>query len=470
MAKNFFGITDTGKQRTNNEDAFIAAKLSGQFITACVIDGLGGYEGGEVAAALAKDAIIKTLSSPSANIRQQLTQALVVANNSIQEEKKRNSAVNHMACVVTLALVDNNSNKFYYAHVGDTRLYLLRDSSLVKITSDQSFVGFLEDNGRISEEEAMTHPKRNEINKALGFDAVMDTADYFETGESPFLPGDTIMLCSDGLSDMISSNLMKAILNSNSTIEQKARELIDAANEAGGNDNITVVLVYNDKKQSRPTLGRSVVQKKTQELIDEPLLTGEENVEFSTSATKSNNTLVAILSAALVLAIAAIGWLLFKGKNNTTEQILIPTPLVIQKRNNAEKALADSLQSSTIHEISVEQKATDPAIIISDTIFINRDSLLLHGNGLTFRADSAYNGPVFVLGDECRYILFDSIRFENFSTAIITKQNNLHLKEVRFINCVLPIVHPVKMQDSAAINGSMINYQFKQDSTHYNQR
>jgi hypothetical protein len=263
---------------------------------------------------------------------------------------------------------------------------------------------------------------------------------------------------------------MKDILNSNLAIEQKAKALIDAANEAGGNDNITVVLVYNDKKQSRPSFPKQSAQKKTPELIDEPSVAGEENDELSPAVTKSNNTLVAILSAALVLAIAAIGWLLYKGKNNTSQQPLSPTPLVIQKRNNAEKALADSLQSSTIHEISIEQKAADPDIIISDTIFINRDSLLLHGNGLTFRADSAYNGPVFVLGDECRYILFDSIRFENFSTAIITNQNNLHLKEVRFINCRMPVLHPVKMKDSAAINGSMINYQFKQDSTINNHR
>src|SRR5690349_10160425 len=263
MAKNYFGITDTGKQRTNNEDTFIAAELSSPLITACVIDGLGGYEGGEVAAAIAKDAIIKTVSKNTGDVISLMKQAIVYAGSNIQEAKrnKDNENYNHMACVVTLSLVDIENNKFYYAHVGDTRLYLLRDRSLVKITKDQSFVGFLEDNGRLTEEEAMQHPKRNEINKALGFDMSVDATDYIETGESPFLPGDMLLLCSDGLTDMINSQTMAAILNSNRSLQQKAEALVQAANEAGGNDNITVVLVHNDKKQLKQEAIKPATQK-----------------------------------------------------------------------------------------------------------------------------------------------------------------------------------------------------------------
>jgi serine/threonine protein phosphatase PrpC len=251
MAKNFVGLTDTGRQRTNNEDTFIAEVLPKPFITACVIDGLGGYEGGEVAAALAREAIVNTLSRGADDIISLLKQSIIYASQSIQEAKKNpsNENYNHMACVVTLSLVDIAGNKFYYAHVGDTRLYLLRDKSLIKITKDQSFVGFLEDNGRLTEEEAMQHPKRNEINKALGFDMAVDATDYIETGESPFLPGDMLLLCSDGLTDMINSQTMTNILNSDQSLQQKATALVQSANDAGGNDNITVVLVQNDKKQ-----------------------------------------------------------------------------------------------------------------------------------------------------------------------------------------------------------------------------
>ena len=121
-----------------------------------------------------------------------------------------------MACVLTLVLADVEENKFYYAHVGDTRLYLLRDNSLVKVSNDHSFVGFLEDNGRLTEEAAMRHPKRNEINKALGFDEEqLLQPDYIETAESPFLPSDILLLCSDGLSDMINQKTITSILTSN---------------------------------------------------------------------------------------------------------------------------------------------------------------------------------------------------------------------------------------------------------------
>ena len=127
MAENFFGITDTGKMRDNNEDTFIAQSISSnRFIAACVIDGVGGYEGGEVAARLSHDAILNKLQEPSDNIIQTLKDAFVVANEKINKEKLSSGENGQMACVSTLALADVSENKFYYAHVGDTRLYLLR--------------------------------------------------------------------------------------------------------------------------------------------------------------------------------------------------------------------------------------------------------------------------------------------------------------------------------------------------------
>jgi len=223
MAKNFFGLTDTGKTRDNNEDAFIAELvMNKRFIAAVVIDGVGGYEGGEVAASLAKEAILDSLKPPYSSVQHLLAQALKNANEKIYQEKSRHNKNHSMACVVTVALVDVANNEFYYAHVGDTRLYLFRDHSLVKITKDHSFVGFLEDSGRLSEEDAMKHPKRNEINKALGFDAEINSQkDYIETGSSPFLPGDVLLLCSDGLSDMVDSRTISSILASGSSLKKK---------------------------------------------------------------------------------------------------------------------------------------------------------------------------------------------------------------------------------------------------------
>ena len=131
-----------------------------------------------------------------------LTDAFAEANEKIWQERHAVKEHDKMACVVTLAVADLSSNQFYFAHLGDTRLYLFRDGSLVKITHDQSFVGFLEDSGRLSESEAMKHVKRNEIDKALGFKTKIHSGDDIETGQSPFLPGDLLLLCNDGLTKM----------------------------------------------------------------------------------------------------------------------------------------------------------------------------------------------------------------------------------------------------------------------------
>lgn len=267
MAKNYFGITDTGRQRDNNEDAFLAEPvLNNQYIAAGVIDGVGGYEGGEVAAAIAQQSILAYLKIPSGEVLTMMREAMTSANEKIFNEKTQTGKNDRMACVATLALVDPVNNKFYYAHVGDTRLYLFRDRTLVKVTQDHSFVGYLEDTGRITEEAAMQHPKRNEINKALGFEAPLaNPGEYIETGESPFLPGDVLLLCSDGLTDMIGSAVISSVLNNGDTLEGKCRSLVDAANKAGGKDNITVVLVQHTKKPVKQAATKPVVPVKKNE-------------------------------------------------------------------------------------------------------------------------------------------------------------------------------------------------------------
>ncbi|MDQ6903000.1 MAG: protein phosphatase 2C domain-containing protein, partial [Bacteroidota bacterium] len=216
MADYFYGITDKGKRREKNEDTFFARETNDKrFLIAGVIDGVGGYEGGDVAAGIARTVIMKNLETISGDVVETLRLAIVAANAKINDEKKEAGINERMACVLTCAVADIQNNKCWYAHVGDTRIYLLRDHSLVKISKDHSVVGFLEESGRISEEEAMRHPRRNEINKALGFEEDISTPeDFIETGESPFLPGDLLLLCSDGLTDMISSAAIMQILTS----------------------------------------------------------------------------------------------------------------------------------------------------------------------------------------------------------------------------------------------------------------
>ena len=135
MAENYFGITDTGRQRDNNEDTFIAEPVfNNELIAAGVIDGVGGYEGGEVAAAIAQENILQSFSGAAGEMITSMKTAFEVANRKIYQEKINGDKNKDMACVLTLALVDIPNNKLYYAHVGDTRLYLLRDCLLY--TSD----------------------------------------------------------------------------------------------------------------------------------------------------------------------------------------------------------------------------------------------------------------------------------------------------------------------------------------------
>ena len=337
MTDQFFGITDPGKQRQNNEDTFIAEEnTGGRFIIAAVIDGVGGYEGGEIAAELARETFLKQLQNPKEDLITVLSNCFASANDRILQEKQVNSDYSNMACVATLAVADVANNQFYYAHVGDTRLYLLRDNSLVKISHDQSFVGFLEDSGRLTEDAAMDHPKRNEISKALGFErSLSNNADYIETGQSPFLSGDMLLLCSDGLTDLVNSKTITEILSQPVSLADKAKQLVDAANQNGGKDNITVVLVKNDKS---PVKHAAIIPKitepkiaKQQPLVPEPLIV----------KTKSGKGVITLLSILLLLFIGISIYLFTQTKG--VDKPVITTAIVAKGPNKQEVKLQHAI-------------------------------------------------------------------------------------------------------------------------------
>lgn len=272
MDSNVFGQTDIGKVRDNNEDAFIADEIQGNYILGCVIDGVGGYEGGEVAAAIAKDRIRTNLGHAAIDQPlQRMADTVKQANEEIYSRKLETHGLDKMSCVLTIVYVDLNRKKLYYAHVGDTRLYLLRDGTLVKITTDHSFVGFLEDSGRLTESAAMSHPKRNEINQALGFTPTNQLKENFvETGESPFLPGDLLLICSDGLTDRIDKEKMTQVLMTQPSLSQATSLLIEQANDAGGQDNITVVLIRNNKRSAEPSVASPAAKVNTVPPVEQP--------------------------------------------------------------------------------------------------------------------------------------------------------------------------------------------------------
>jgi serine/threonine protein phosphatase PrpC len=383
---------------------------------------------------------------------------VIIANEKIYNEKIASDKNNRMACVLTLAVIDLTYNQFYYAHVGDTRLYLLRDHTLVKITRDDSFVGFLEDTKRLSEEEAMNHPKRNEINKALGFDPnIAAISDYIETGISPFLPGDTLLLCSDGLTDMIDSKTITSVLTSKQKIDLKAKALITAANDAGGKDNITVVLVQNinqpviQKATKPPILKKKELQKENDE--QEGLIIPQRNNN------KGNRTWIVALTILCLGLLAALLWQLSNNKNVEPE-----LPQVVQKQPSAaQELLQDSILQNS--NIVLYDSLYGKSISVTDTIHVQADSVRINGNGMTLRGDTDYKGAALVISPNCKYILLENLVFENFQIAIAASNSTIEIKNVRFQNCMVSLDRKFIFPDNVNITGNIIDtLLFKTDS------
>lgn len=201
----FFGKTDQGKNRTNNEDAFIAQSIwDDQVVLAAAIDGVGGYDGGEIAAAIAKKTIVDyLLSYPNGERSDLIKQAVVETNNAINKAREEDEEHPLMSCVLTAVLIDAKSGYLHMAHIGDTRLYQYSDGQIKKLSHDHSLIGYREEIGDLTEEEAMHHPQRNVIGRDAGSQILDINTDLVETASFPLASNSIYILCSDGLSDML---------------------------------------------------------------------------------------------------------------------------------------------------------------------------------------------------------------------------------------------------------------------------
>lgn len=471
MADQYFGLTDTGKERKNNEDTFIAETTAdNKFIIACVIDGVGGYSGGEIAAELAREAVLQRLSKPVGEIIPIMIDCFNQANQKILDEKKRVKEHDSMACVATLALVDIERNQFYYAHVGDTRLYLLRDNSLIKISHDQSFVGFLEESGRVSEAEAMAHPKRNEINKALGFEGnLAKDSEYIETGQSPFLSGDMLLLCSDGLTDLVTSNDITTIITMEGlSLKDKAKQLIDVANANGGRDNITVVLVKNNKQALKhdATLPAANQKKNEHSIATEPLKDPApiaQHQKPEPMPQKNNGWLVVVLALLTLLFLGGNLWQYQQNKQTTTVVAEAVSPVDSKPQSVLQTKLQSAIDGLKGNLLLLTDTAYPSPISINRVIQIKSDTLFIKTKGkIELVADSGYNGGAFNLTKQCKLVMLDSLTIKNFKTGIIAYNNALLLKNVRFDNCTVAIQNLFAVPVNKFISGSL--QAFKADS------
>ncbi|HJU42111.1 MAG TPA: protein phosphatase 2C domain-containing protein [Vicinamibacterales bacterium] len=235
---NAAAVTDCGRLRKGNEDRHHVDVDRGIFL---VVDGVGGHAAGEVAAAIAVDVITQRLERPIGTPAQRVREAIALANNEILRQAERSPAHTGMTCVLTLALLADD--QLTIGHVGDSRLYKLTRNGIRKLTHDHSPVGEREDAREISEVDAMKHPRRSEVFRDVGSAFhEPDDPDFIELVVAPFEPDAALLLCSDGLSDMISSAvILRTIRQHAGNPTRVAESLIDAANKAGGKDNITVV-------------------------------------------------------------------------------------------------------------------------------------------------------------------------------------------------------------------------------------
>ena len=245
--------SDIGCLRQNNEDSFgyWEPEDDREFLRkgrlAIVADGMGGYEGGQEASRLAVDTMMAVYRDSAGDDPQQaLVEALQTAHEQIRQYSFAHPELRGMGTTCTAAAIvriaDGRAQQdaLYYVHVGDTRLYLIRDRQITRVTRDHSYVGRLVEAGMISPEQAEHHPQRNILTAALGTnpDLIMDSPGQPE----PLRPDDVLVLCSDGLWGQVrDSEILDAI--EGKSVEQAGRELIELARERGGPDNITVEIL-----------------------------------------------------------------------------------------------------------------------------------------------------------------------------------------------------------------------------------
>jgi protein phosphatase len=221
--------SDVGRLRSGNEDAFLVID---ELQLVAVADGMGGHQGGEVASATAIDALRAGLERGDS-----IEGAITGANEAVVSQAAADLALRGMGTTMTAGVLHDSALRI--GHVGDSRAYLLRAGELRQVTTDHSVIAELIAAGELTEDEALVDPRRAMITRALGIDTTVEV-DAFDLALEP---GDRLLLCSDGLTTMIRDGAIAEILASEDDRERAADELVNAANIAGGADNITVVIV-----------------------------------------------------------------------------------------------------------------------------------------------------------------------------------------------------------------------------------
>jgi len=233
----FFGITHVGLVRKSNQDRYLIRKLADKSVLIAVADGLGGEVAGDYAADTIR-AQLADLNQISSSYEQiELDQLARGMDRAIYAGSQDNNALEGMGSTLVGVLLRNQTA--YWVHVGDSRLYLFRSGALTQVTEDQTLARFLLQEGEITAEQLPSHYSRHVMDQYLGCGYAEP-----ETGRLKFLTGDLLVLSTDGLHREISENTFRFILNTDTSLESMAQALVKAALDAGGKDNITVVMAH----------------------------------------------------------------------------------------------------------------------------------------------------------------------------------------------------------------------------------
>ena len=246
MLAGFAGVTDPGRRRRRNEDAYVCEPP-----LFAIADGMGGAQAGEVASGLAAAVLEEATGDERGEER--VSSLIQEANRRVFQRSNEDAATSGMGTTMTVALVDHTDGTIAFGHVGDSRAYRVRGGELEQLTDDHSLVGELVRSGRLSPEEAESHPQRSVITRALGTEPDVDVDTFTVDAE----PGDIYLLCSDGLTDMTSARDILAAVESSHDLDDAAHALVRAANDGGGEDNITVVLFQIDADDAGADLGET---------------------------------------------------------------------------------------------------------------------------------------------------------------------------------------------------------------------
>ncbi len=233
----FAGLTDIGLHRAANQDSYYISPQGDLFIVA---DGMGGHAGGQEASRLSTAVIqdyLTTRKGSSASSPALLQQAIAAANSAVLADQHQHPNRSDMGTTVVVVMLRNHH--LWCAHVGDSRLYLLRDNRLIQITKDHTWVTRALLLGELTYEEIATHPWRHVLSQCVG----REDLEKVETQQLDIVPGDRLLICSDGLTEELSDDAIITNFQSGSTCEKVAANLIEAAKAQGGRDNITAIVI-----------------------------------------------------------------------------------------------------------------------------------------------------------------------------------------------------------------------------------